>query len=48
MEKVNVFTKKEQEDLAWRWHLDPSLQFAYGSFDKYIKSKELERLRENK
>lgn len=34
---MKKLTKEEEQELAWRWHLDKSLSLVYGTFDNYVK-----------
>ena len=35
--KADELTKVEQSELAWNWHLSPSLALVYGTFENYVK-----------
>lgn len=35
-DKRAELSKAEQSELAWNWHLSPSLALVYGTFENYV------------
>lgn len=36
-DSIRQLSKEDEQELAWRWHSDPSLALVYKTFDNFVR-----------